>query len=222
MKLIAVVLLVLLSAMPAAGGMWDSIKKGASDTANAVGDAARTGAHAVRDAASDAGEAVTDAVSPDQSRGEIDTMAARTLKHLFADTPIAERLYDQSFGYAVFDSRKMSFVITTAFGAGVAVERAAGKRTYMKMATGGVNVGMGVQWYQVVFLFETRTRFRQFVNEGWDAGGSGSLAAADAGANLGATFQNGLAVFQITEKGLMASADLTGTKYWKNDELNPQ
>ncbi|MDG2304565.1 MAG: hypothetical protein P8R42_07885 [Candidatus Binatia bacterium] len=64
-----------------------------------------------------------------------------------------KRLYEDSFGYAVFDSRKTSFMIGTAFGAGVAVERAAGTRTYMQMATGGINVGMGAQWYQVVFLF---------------------------------------------------------------------
>ena len=24
----------------------------------------------------------------------------------------------------------------------------------------------------------------------------------------------------MTDKGLMASADITGTKYWKNDDLN--
>ncbi|MDG2304564.1 MAG: hypothetical protein P8R42_07880 [Candidatus Binatia bacterium] len=58
------------------------------------------------------------------------------------------------------------------------------------------------------------------MNDGWDAGGGGSLVAADVGANLGATFKNGLAVFQITEKGLMGAADLTGTKYWKDDDLN--
>jgi hypothetical protein len=29
-----------------------------------------------------------------------------------------------------------------------------------------------------------------------------------------------MAIYQITEKGLMAHADIAGTKYWKNDKLN--
>jgi len=43
----------------------------------------------------------------------------------------------------------MSFMITTGFGAGVAVDKASGKRIYMKMITGGVNLGAGAGMYQV-------------------------------------------------------------------------
>ncbi len=212
--------LILAAPLQASAGIWDTIKDGASDTAGAVGDAAKRGATAVGGVASDGGKALTDAVTPDRSRAQVDTMASETLERLFAKSPQAKRLFGESFGYAVFDTRKMSFMITTGFGAGVAVERATNARTYMKMATGGVNVGMGAQWYQVVFLFETKSKFRQFVDEGWDAGGGGSVVAAEEGANLGATFKHGVAIFQLTEKGLMLAADLTGTKYWKDDELN--
>ncbi len=31
---------------------------------------------------------------------------------------------------------------------------------------------------------------------------------------------NWLAVFQLTKAGLMLRADITGTKYWKNEKLN--
>ena len=55
----------------------------------------------------------------------------------------------------------------------------------------------------------------------------GPEAAADAAAGTaGATgetnFSEGLAIFQLTEKGLMASADIAGTRYWKNKKLNEQ
>jgi hypothetical protein len=33
-------------------------------------------------------------------------------------------------------------------------------------------------------------------------------------------FVNGLAVYQLTESGLMANADIAGTKYWQNKKLN--
>ena len=33
-------------------------------------------------------------------------------------------------------------------------------------------------------------------------------------------FVNGLVIFQLTDAGLMASADVAGTKYWKDGNLN--
>ena len=217
-------LISLLTVVPAvaSASTWEAIKKGASETAEAAGGAVSSGARVVGGAASDGAEAVTDAVAPERSREEVDQMAAATLKKLFSQRPDAKPLLDKSFGYAIFDTRKMSFMITTGFGAGVAVERGANKRTYMKMASGGVNIGMGAQWYQVVFMFESPTKFRTFVDEGWDAGASGSAVALKESASLGATYTNGVAVFQLTDKGLMLAADLTGTKYWQDDELNAQ
>ncbi len=89
----------------------------------------------------------------------------------------------------------------------------------MKMASAGVNVGIGAEWYQVIFLLTEHT-FRDFIDNGWDAGAGGSAVVWDDGATLQGTFKNGLAVFQLNDKGLMLAADLTGTKYWKDGDLN--
>jgi len=105
-------------------------------------------------------------------------------------------------------------------GNGVAVEKATGKRTYMKMGTGGIGFGLGGQKYQVIFLFQDRQTFENFVNKGWVAEASAKAAAGTSGANAKTTFTNGMAVYQLTDKGLMANADIAGTKYWKNDKLN--
>ena len=105
-------------------------------------------------------------------------------------------------------------------GSGVAVANASGERTYMKMGTGGIGFGIGAQKYSVVFFFEDQQHFTNFLEKGWQADTGAQAAAGDAGANAAATFRNGTAVFQITEKGLMASADVSGTKYSKNDKLN--
>ena len=50
----------------------------------------------------------------------------------------------------------------------------------------------------------------------------GAHAEADTAGtvNNNVSFHNGLAVFQMTESGLVASADISGTKYWKNKKLN--
>ena len=44
--------------------------------------------------------------------------------------------------------------------------------------------------------------------------------AVTAGADKAVGFSNGMAVFQMTEKGLMLQADISGTKYWKPEGLN--
>ena len=147
-------------------------------------------------------------------------MASATLQRLFQEQGSAKSLYDKSYGYAVFDTRKFSFLITSGFGAGVAVEKGPGQRTYMKMATGGMNVGMGGEFFQLVILFENKNKFDTFVTEGFEAGSEASAVAGSEAQDLGARFDQGMAVYELTEKGLMLTVDITGTKYWKDDYLN--
>jgi lipid-binding SYLF domain-containing protein len=155
-----------------------------------------------------------------EKRAKIDEMAATTLDRLFDNSSQAKGLSGSAFGYGVFSNVKISLIITGGGGSGVAVERGTGDRTYMRMGTGGLNVGLGGQKYQVVFLFETESAFRKFVDSGWQADASASAVAGKAGANAEATFHNGVALYQLTDKGLMLQADISGTKYWKADKLN--
>jgi lipid-binding SYLF domain-containing protein len=156
----------------------------------------------------------------DQKREKIDTRAQWALERLFKESEKADELFKDAFGYAVFDNTRVTFGITGGGGTGVAVEKESGKRTYMKMGTGGVALGIGAQTYQVVFFFQDETTFRRFVDEGWEAEASASAAAGTAGANADVNFRNGMASWLMTKGGLMASADLSGTKYWKNAKLN--
>lgn len=155
----------------------------------------------------------------DEKRAKIDAMAAEALQTVFAKSPEAKELSRKAIGYAVFSNLKIALGGSLGGGSGVAVPRS-GKRVYMKMGTAGIGFGVGGQKYQVVFLFETEEAFRSFVDKGWQAGTSAQAAAKDKGVNVGAAFKNGVAFFQLTKKGLMASADISGTKYWKNDDLN--
>ena len=155
-----------------------------------------------------------------EKRAAIDSMAADTLKRFHGANPKDESLLDKAWGYAVFDNTKVALGLSGGGGRGVAVEKASGKRTYMRMATGGVGVGLGVQSYQVVFAFETEKAFRRFVDEGWEADAAAQASAGSEGANAESQFRDGMAIWQFTEKGLMASANVSGTKYWENDKLN--
>jgi len=153
-------------------------------------------------------------------REEIDAMAKESLDRVLKESEGAKGLYDRAAGYAVFDNMKFTFVLSGGGGVGVAVDKDSGKRTYMKMGTAGVALGLGGQKYQIVFLFESEDRLTSFVEKGWQADANASAVAGNKGVNAGATFHDGVAFYVLTEAGLMLSADISGTKYWKHDKLN--
>jgi len=155
-----------------------------------------------------------------EKRSQIDAKANSLLERVLAKSPDAAKLKEQAFGWAAFDNTKVAIGISGGGGSGVAVEKAPGTRTYMKMGTAGVGLGLGAQNYEVLFFFENEKVFRSFVDTGWQGGAGASAAAGDKGANAAATFHDGIAVFTMTDAGLIANADVSGTKYWKNDKLN--
>lgn len=158
----------------------------------------------------------------DKKRDSIDKMAKDTLKELYEEREKSKKFFDSAYGYAVFNNVKVSLMISGGGGEGVAVNKSTNKRTYMKMGTVGLNIGLGAQKYQVVFLFEDKKVFDEFVDKGWQADANANAVAGTKGLNAEAAFQNGIAVYQITEAGLMLQADIAGTKYWKSKKLNKE
>lgn len=159
-------------------------------------------------------------LNQEAKRAKIDATAKEALDEVFKTSKNAKGLYDSSYGWAAFDNLKIAWGISGGGGNGVAVNKKTGARTYMKMGTVGVGFGLGAQKYQVVFLFQDEQTFRNFVDKGWQADASAQAAAGTAGAGAQSGFVNGIAIYQVTDKGLMASADIAGTKYFKNKKLN--
>jgi lipid-binding SYLF domain-containing protein len=153
-------------------------------------------------------------------RMKINEMAALALKKVLAGNEKAERLYDMSYGWAAFDNLKVAFGFSGGGGKGVAVRVNGEERIYMKMGTVGIGFGLGANTYQVVFLFQDERTFNNFVENGWQADAGASAVAGKAGAEVKTDFVNGMAIYQVTDAGLMAHADIAGTKYWKNKKLN--
>lgn len=155
-----------------------------------------------------------------EKRAEIDALAEETLNRLFRESEKAKALFDRAVGYAVFDATKVSLFITGGGGTGVVVDRGTGRRTYMHMGTGGINLGIGGQVLRLVFLFADHHTMDNFVAGGWDAGAAASLVAGRHAANAEASFINGVAVYQVTDAGLLVVAEVTGTKFWRSRKLN--
>ena len=154
-----------------------------------------------------------------QRRQEIDQNAQTTLDELLNAQPAVRDLYGRAAGYAVFTVTKGGFIVSGGGGNGVAVNKATGQRTYMRMGTGGIGLGIGGQRYSLIMLFETEDRLSKFLAGGWDSRATAEAAAGKEGVAVQSSFFDGVAFYQITEKGLMAHADISGTKFWVNEEL---
>ena len=153
-------------------------------------------------------------------RQEIDAAAQETLDALFKAQPAARAVYDKAAGYAVFSATKAGFIVSGGGGTGVAANKATGARTYMRMGTGGIGLGVGAQRYSIVILFETDAHFNRFVQGGWDSSATAEAAAGQEGVAVRSSFVDGVQLYQMTDKGLMAHADVSGTRFWPVEELN--
>ena len=154
-------------------------------------------------------------------QGEIDANAEATLERLFAERSDARELYDRAAGYAVFAATKArALLVSGGSGTGVAVDKTTGQKTYMRMGTGGIGFGLGAQRYDMIILFETAAVLNRFVQGGWDSSATAQAAVGQDGIAVRSSFIGGVAFFQLTEKGLMAHADVSGTRFWVIDRLN--
>jgi len=163
--------------------------------------------------------------SPEEKRQKSRKMAAETLQDLYKLQPTAEAAIRDSAGYAVFNNMGANLLLlSTARGAGIAVNSTTQQETFMKMISGGVGLGVGVKDYRVIFVFQNEGALNHFIDSGW-SGTAQADAAAKAGSSGGAysgaeEMSPGVWVYQITKNGLALQATLQGTKYRKDDDLN--
>jgi len=155
-----------------------------------------------------------------QRRAEIKAMSDATLAELRKD-PAAAKLLGVSYGQAVFDTTKGGFIVTGAGGTGVATRKGDRDPVYMHMGEGGIGLGAGGEKYKLVLIFENEGVYKQFVDGQFKAGASAQAQAGREGAAAVGKFDNGVAIYRLNEKGLIAQADVTGVKFWPSDKLNP-
>jgi lipid-binding SYLF domain-containing protein len=158
-------------------------------------------------------------------RAEARNMRSETLAKLYAAEPGAKAQIAKAKGYAVFSNVGVNVILLSGgSGWGIARDNATGRDSYMKMASAGIGLGLGVKDFRGVFVFTSRGAMESFIESGWDASAQADAAAkaADKGdAWAGAVdVAPGIKLYQITEAGLALQATVQGTKYWKDDELN--
>jgi lipid-binding SYLF domain-containing protein len=163
--------------------------------------------------------------SPDKKREKTRKMAATTLEDLYKLEPTSRAVIQNSAGHAIFSNVGTNlFLLSTARGAGIAVNSKTKQDTFMKMLSAGAGLGVGVKDYRVVFVFENEEALARFLDSGWSGSGQADAAAKTSksgGAYSGAALvEPGVWVYQITKKGVALQLTLQGTKYYKDEDLN--
>jgi len=165
----------------------------------------------------------------EEEREKSQDMRSEVLERLYEEEPSTKEMIAKSVGYAVFSNRGINvLLVSTANGRGIARDNQSGEDFYMSMFSAGGGLGLGIKKFSAVFVFHSRDAFDQFVDKGWNFSGQADAAAttdAEEGKGAGAadaagTMNEGVSVYQLTDKGLALQVTLQGTKYWKNDDLN--
>ena len=100
----------------------------------------------------------------------------------------------------------------------------------MKMTALGGGLGVGVRDFRAYFVFLDSASMERFLEQGIDFGGEGNITATsgeeheqnidmNAAQNLD-SLQADMAIFQLTDTGIVLQASLVGTLFRPDDELN--
>ena len=168
--------------------------------------------------------------SPDpkvaKKQTEVRAMASSGLQRLYKARPEAQAAVKAAAGYAVFsDTGVKIFLAGSGKGHGLAVNNKSKHETFMKLLELQAGLGFGVKKFTLIFVFDTEKALNHFVESGWEFGGQ-STAAAKTGSKGGSmagavAVSDGVWVYQLTDKGLALELTVKGSKFYKDDDLNP-
>jgi len=163
--------------------------------------------------------------SPQSKRAYIQQMKTNTLADLYAAKPVTRDLIEHAAGYGVFSNISTQFlVVGSGNGYGIVVDKTTGKETYMKMAEGGIGLGVGVVDMREVIIFNSAIVLNEFIRKGWDFGvqGDAVLKSKSEGAAASGTipFDSDIVIYQLTKQGVALRTNVGAEKYWIDSELN--
>ena len=160
-----------------------------------------------------------------QGRVQVREMAQDALASLYEIAPDTRRAIEGSAGYAVFSTFgvKLFFAGGTS-GKGVVVNKRTDRQTFMKMVQVQGGLGFGINQNRLIFVFSDESALRNFVQQGWEFGGQANVSAMVDGKggmfSGAASVAPGVYLYQLTNSGLSASLSVSGTKYFKDADLN--
>jgi lipid-binding SYLF domain-containing protein len=139
--------------------------------------------------------------------------AQATVSRFEEQDPSLTDVLSRSAGYAVFPKvAKGGALVGGAYGHGVLYQngRMAG---YCNLEQASVGLQLGGQQYSELLVFKDQDALNRFKSGSYGLSGEATAVAAKNGTARQTEFRNGMAIFIMTGKGLMAEASLAGQKF---------
>ena len=116
--------------------------------------------------------------STKQKQTDVRKQRDAMLAQLYATHPEMKSGIKKAAGYATFSQKDINlFLLASGNGYGVLRDNKARRDVFMRMASLGGGLGLGVKDVRVIFVFNDAKVMQQFVEEGWQFGGKADASA---------------------------------------------
>ncbi len=130
-----------------------------------------------------------------------------------AKDPTIQRLFKRSYGYAVLPRVvKGAFVLGGAQGRGEVYERSR-MIGYCNMMQATLGFSYGGEFFREIIFFRNKYDMDKFKSEEFTFSAQVTAVALTAGAAAKIDYKDGMAVFIMTDTGLMVDASVGGQKF---------
>jgi lipid-binding SYLF domain-containing protein len=123
------------------------------------------------------------------------------------------RWFDSAHGYAVFPSVGKGAVVVGGGGGGGQVFEKGAHIGHVRMTFASIGAQIGGQSFSEVIFFENQAALDRFKGNKFEWAAGMSAVAAATGTSKDAKYREGVAVFTMAKKGLMAEASVGGQKF---------
>lgn len=130
-----------------------------------------------------------------------------------AQDPTMERFFADSEGYAVLPKvGKGAIIVGGAYGQGEVYQKGV-LVGYCSLSQAFIGASLGGQSIREILFFRTRVDLEEFMTGEFTLSAQATAVAIDAGAAAKADYRDGIAVFVLSDKGLMVDASVGGQKF---------
>ena len=114
----------------------------------------------------------------DEKRQNVRTQRDEMLAELYEANPELKDKLKNAAGYATFKQSDVNlFLLASGNGYGLLVDNKTKKETFMRVASFGGGLGLGIKDIRVVFVFNDPTVMKTFLEQGWQFGGKADASA---------------------------------------------
>jgi lipid-binding SYLF domain-containing protein len=153
--------------------------------------------------------------SKEEKLAYFESLESETLARLVKEQPKTEQELAQAVGYAVIEKKVVKVpMVGAGGGAGVVVEKASGKKSYLRVPELQFGAGWGGRAEKVILIFQDDEKLRDLADGVWKAGIEAEAAAkagdvgAAGGGGTGDFMKKGFTTYVLTDAGVSATATI--------------